>query len=58
MSSIQSEKGLNEILQRISRLIRSIEFGEIEIVIHHSNVVQINKIEKIRLDKDQPTYCI
>jgi len=36
--------------QQILRAIQEIRFGSVEIVIHDSNVVQIERKEKIRID--------
>jgi hypothetical protein len=34
--------------------VNSLQFGAVEIVIHDSRVVQIEKTERVRLDKSQP----
>jgi hypothetical protein len=44
------EKG-NIPIDEITKSIKSIKFGQVQITIHNSDVVQIDKIEKIRLDK-------
>ncbi len=38
-----------ETLAQIAQMIRTIRFGAIQITIHDSRVVQIEKVEKIRL---------
>jgi hypothetical protein len=49
------ERGRNsEIEQQILHAVKSIRYGSVEIIIHDSKVVQIDRKEKIRLDKDQP----
>ena len=39
-----------DLLTRIAETIRSIRFGTVQITIHDSRVVQIEKAEKIRLE--------
>jgi len=34
--------------------VNSLRFGVVEIVVHDSRVVQIEKTERVRLDKSQP----
>lgn len=43
-------KGEERFLSEVLRLIRSIRYGYIEIIIHNGEVVQIDKTEKIRLN--------
>ena len=38
-------------IDEITKSIRGIKFGLVQITIHNSEVVQIDKIEKIRIDK-------
>ncbi len=38
-------------LEEIARAVRQIRFGSVEIVIHDSRVVQIERREKVRFDK-------
>jgi hypothetical protein len=38
--------------QEILRAVRSLRYGSVEIIIHDSKVVQIERKEKIRLDKN------
>jgi hypothetical protein len=38
--------------QEILRAVRSLCYGSVEIIIHDSKVVQIERKEKIRLDKN------
>jgi hypothetical protein len=38
-------------LQEIARAVRQIRFGSVEIVIHDSRIVQIERREKVRFDK-------
>jgi hypothetical protein len=41
-----------ELVKRILGAIRSIRYGSVEVVIHDSKIVRIEKREKIRLDSD------
>ncbi|MBI1953533.1 MAG: YezD family protein [Candidatus Omnitrophica bacterium] len=43
------------ILKEVARAIRSIRYGTVQLVIHDSRVVQIEKTEKVRLDKADQT---
>lgn len=38
--------------QRILRAIQEIRYGSVEIIIHDSRIVQIERKEKIRIDSD------
>ena len=48
---ISSKERNAEIEQQILRAVKSIRYGSVEIIIHDSKVVQIDRKEKIRLDK-------
>ena len=41
-----------EILNQIERAIGSIDFGTVQITVHNARVVQIDKMEKIRLPRE------
>ena len=43
-----------DIERQILRVIKEVRYGSVEIIIHDSKVVQIERKEKIRLDKDGP----
>ena len=45
----------DEVLQAILRAIRNLRFGTLEIVVHDSKVVRIERRERIRLDVDDQT---
>ena len=38
-------------IDEITKSIKAIQFGQVQIIIHNYEVVQIDKIEKIRFDK-------
>jgi len=38
-------------IDEITKSIKAIKYGQVHITIHNSEVVQIDKIEKIRIDK-------
>lgn len=44
-----------EIEQEILRAVKGIRYGSVEIVIHDSRVVQIERKEKVRFEKDVST---
>ena len=47
---IQSQEQNQDITHRILLAIKDLRFGSVEIVIHDSKVVQIERKEKIRID--------
>jgi hypothetical protein len=47
-----SDKTHRHLTQQILRAIQEIRYGSVEIIIHDSKVVQIERREKIRLDTD------
>ena len=44
-------QAVDEAGKLIAEAIRSLEFGQVVITVHNSRVVQIEKVEKIRLDR-------
>ena len=44
-----------DVLEQIAHAIRGVRFGSVQIVIHDSRVVQIEKAEKIRVES--PPTC-
>jgi hypothetical protein len=49
---IQSEQHNQDIAHRILLAIKDLRFGSVEVVIHDSKVVQIERKEKIRIDSN------
>lgn len=47
---IQSQEANQDIAHRILLAIKDLRFGSVEVVIHDSKVVQIERKEKIRID--------
>jgi hypothetical protein len=47
-----SKEWAQDIEQQILRTIKDVRYGSVEIIIHDSKIVQIERKEKIRLDKD------
>ncbi|HEX4350373.1 MAG TPA: YezD family protein [Verrucomicrobiae bacterium] len=45
-----------EWLELVRRQVGSLRYGAVEIVVHDSQVIQIEKIERIRLDKPKPEH--
>lgn len=50
--SVSDKELSTEVEQEILRVVRTLRYGSVEIIIHDSKVVQIERREKIRLDKD------
>lgn len=48
--AIQSQEDSQDIEQKILLAIKHLRFGSVEILIHDSKVVQIERKEKIRID--------
>jgi len=48
---VNEEEELRRIEREVLRSLREIRFGSIEIVIHDGHVVQIERREKLRLDR-------
>jgi hypothetical protein len=46
--------GHDEWLETVKKLVGSLRFGVVQIVVHDSQVVQIERTEKVRLDR-KPT---
>ena len=42
---------LTQLLDKLERLVGKVEFGSIELVFHQGKLVQLEKTEKLRLDK-------
>jgi len=51
-SSDPADEAHRHLIKKILRALQEIRFGSVEIVIHDSKVVQIERKEKIRIDKD------
>ncbi|HMJ89649.1 MAG TPA: YezD family protein [Candidatus Acidoferrum sp.] len=43
-------------LSIVTKQVESLRFGVVQIVVHENRVVQIEKTEKVRLDKPEPTH--
>jgi hypothetical protein len=50
--SAQDNNWSQELVQQILRAIEGLRYGSVEIIIHDSKVVQIERKEKIRLDRE------
>jgi hypothetical protein len=48
-----SDKPLSDIEKQILKTIESIKFGSVEVLIHNSRIVQIEKNEKIRFETNK-----
>jgi hypothetical protein len=46
------DEATRQMTQQIIRALQDIRYGSVEIIIHDSKVVQIERKEKIRIDKD------
>jgi hypothetical protein len=46
---------VTDLAQAILKAVRGLRYGSLEIVVHDSKIVRIEKRERIRLDLEQPT---
>jgi len=49
---IQSQEQNQDIAHKILLAIKDLRFGSVEVIIHDSRIVQIERKEKIRIDTD------
>jgi hypothetical protein len=49
--SANTEFKLNETEEKIIKTIRELKYGAVEVIVHDSKIVQVEKNEKIRFDK-------
>jgi len=54
MNTPPSKQWDSDVEQGIVRAVRSLHYGSVEIIIHDSKVVQIERKEKIRLEQNGP----
>jgi len=40
-----------ELMERIEKAIRGIRFGQVQIIVHEGEIVQIERTEKVRLER-------
>ncbi len=50
LDKTQREPGTAEIANQIAAILQDIKFGSVEITVHESKVVQIERKEKLRFD--------
>jgi hypothetical protein len=50
LEKIQREPRITEIANQVADLLQDLKFGSIEIIVHESKVVQIERKEKLRFD--------
>ena len=48
----------DDVDSRILQAVRSLDYGSVEVVVHDSRVVQIERREKVRFDKPGPERTI
>jgi hypothetical protein len=53
--SHHQEQSAEDLAQAILKAVRGLRYGSLEIVVHDSKIVRIEKRERIRLDLEQPT---
>ena len=50
--SVQSQEHNQHVANKILLAIKDLRFGSVEVIIHDSRIVQIERKEKIRIDTD------
>ncbi len=55
-NGIASQSGSEEWLKVVRRQVGSLRFGVVQVVVHESRVVQIEKTEKIRFESPAETH--
>ncbi len=50
--TVEFKESEKKLLSQILKALRSIRYGYVQIVVQDSKIVQIDKTEKIRLDKE------
>jgi len=53
---MSSDKENNPVEKHILDAIRAIKYGAVEVIIHDSRIVQIDKTEKLRFEPAKPTH--
>ena len=49
---------IHPIEQTIAQALRDLRFGSVEIIVHDSKIVQIERREKMRVEQDRSTYSV
>jgi hypothetical protein len=55
MESKREQSTVADLTQAILKAVRGLRYGSLEIVVHDSKIVRIEKRERIRLDLEEPT---
>jgi hypothetical protein len=50
----ERETALPEWLELVRKQVNSLKFGTVQITVHDSHVTQVEKLEKVRLDRPNP----
>jgi hypothetical protein len=50
----ERETALPEWLELVRRQVNSLKYGTVQITVHESRVTQVEKLEKVRLDRANP----
>jgi hypothetical protein len=51
----EREADLPEWLELVRRQVSSLKFGTVQITVHDSRVTQVERVEKVRLDRPNPS---
>jgi hypothetical protein len=50
----EQETEFPEWLELVRRQVKSLKFGHVQIIVHDSRVTQVERVEKMRLDRPKP----
>jgi hypothetical protein len=53
----EQEVNLPEWLELVRRQVSSLKFGNVQITVHDSRVTQVERVEKVRLDRPSPGFA-
>jgi len=54
IKSVANDNGDSNWLEIVRQQVSSLRYGVVQIVVHDSRVTQVEKTERVRLDKPQP----
>ena len=55
---MENDHFYRRIEQTIQQALKDLRFGSVEIVVHDSKVVQIERREKMRVEQDRSSYSV
>jgi hypothetical protein len=53
-NGLERQAAMPEWLELVKRQVNSLKYGSVQITVHDSRVTQVEKLEKVRLDRPDP----